>query len=164
MKERYLRWHTIEKRLAFIIYVRANVKRGEMLNKAEFVKLVKSIVAGKATSLWEAKREEKKGINTMSKEWRNECVSCDLPCIGDACPYRHVPYLICDDCGAEYEDRLYIFNGQELCSDCIADSLPKSKDEFDVYYLFEGEWLLLEDVLKELPSVTIDDMTWEGEV
>ena len=48
MKERYLRWRTIEKHPASIIYVRVNVKRIEMLSKAEFAKLAKSIVAGKA--------------------------------------------------------------------------------------------------------------------
>ena len=28
----------------------------------------------------------------MGKTYENECVSCDLPCIGDACPNRNVPH------------------------------------------------------------------------
>ena len=99
----------------------------------------------------------------MSKEWRNDCVSCGLPCLGDACQYRHVPYLICDDCESEYEDKLYILYGQELCSDCIESSLPqRATEDGDTEYEYEGEWLLIDEILDQLPQITIDDMLWEG--
>lgn len=104
----------------------------------------------------------------MSKEWRNNCCSCateSYPCIGDACQYRHVPYLICDDCGTDYEDRLYILDGQEVCADCVESNLPqRHNDEYDdTEFLYDGEWLPIDEVLELLPTVTIDDMLWEGE-
>lgn len=51
----------------------------------------------------------------------DECVSCGLPCIGSACPYRSVPHFYCDKCGDE--STLYEFEGKQLCIDCIIDRL-----------------------------------------
>lgn len=54
----------------------------------------------------------------------NECCSCateSYPCRGDLCPLRHVPHLLCDDCGKE--EKLYYYEDEMLCLDCIIDRL-----------------------------------------
>ena len=51
----------------------------------------------------------------------NECVGCGLPCVGDHCPQLHVHRYYCDKCGVE--DTLYHFDGEEVCMDCITESL-----------------------------------------
>lgn len=49
----------------------------------------------------------------------NECVGCpkDIGCIGRSCPYVNVERFYCDKCGTE--DKLYHFEGRELCADCL---------------------------------------------
>lgn len=58
--------------------------------------------------------------------YEDECVGCptELGCLGNACPKRHVPHLICDKCG-EDERTLYMLDGRELCIDCVKDELVK---------------------------------------
>lgn len=51
----------------------------------------------------------------------NECVDCDMPCIGNACKYYRVVRLYCDECGRE--EQLYDFDGEELCIKCIEKRL-----------------------------------------
>lgn len=58
----------------------------------------------------------------------NDCVGCDLPCIGNACPYRNVPHYYCDECGDEIT--LYEFEGKELCLDCIEKLLDKVEGSY----------------------------------
>ena len=58
----------------------------------------------------------------------NECVDCGLPCLGSACRYSRVTRYYCDECGEETE--LYHFEGEELCIDCIIDSLEKVEGSF----------------------------------
>ena len=55
----------------------------------------------------------------------NECVDCppDIGCIGNSCPYLHVPRFYCDECGDEAE--LYWYDDQQLCIDCIEKRLDK---------------------------------------
>ena len=55
------------------------------------------------------------------KKVENECVGCDLPCIGDSCSYRKVTRYYCDECGEE--TTLYHWDGEELCLDCIMNEL-----------------------------------------
>ena len=57
------------------------------------------------------------------KRTENECVDCGKPCIGDACPYRHVERHYCDSCGEE--DKLYLYNDEELCLLCLLDKLER---------------------------------------
>lgn len=57
------------------------------------------------------------------KKIENECVDCDLPCLGNSCPKRKVPHFYCDKCGDE--TTLYEFDGEELCIDCIEKRLDK---------------------------------------
>jgi len=67
----------------------------------------------------------------------NQCVGCDLPCIGDACSYRHVVCVDCDFCGVPadctIEDndlctecaKKYLI---DICSDMYLDDLAKALD------------------------------------
>lgn len=56
----------------------------------------------------------------------NECVGCpaETGCLGDICPNRNVVRFYCDKCH-DCCDELYHFDGQELCVDCIVQSLEK---------------------------------------
>lgn len=53
----------------------------------------------------------------------DECVECGKPCF-PSCPYKSVRHYYCDRCGDEVET-LYEYEGEELCSDCVLDSLEK---------------------------------------
>lgn len=57
-----------------------------------------------------------------------DCVDCDQPCIHEACRYYQVTRYLCDQC--EEETELYHFDGEELCADCILDSLEKVEGSF----------------------------------
>lgn len=50
----------------------------------------------------------------------DECVGCPtgMGCMGSACPYQNVKHYICDKCDDEF-DKLYYYEGRELCLDCI---------------------------------------------
>lgn len=60
------------------------------------------------------------------RQVENECVNCDLPCIGLGCPYANVVHYYCDNC--QEEETLYYFDGQELCIHCIETMLEKVED------------------------------------
>lgn len=54
----------------------------------------------------------------------NDCCGCatgSYPCLGNSCPLRHREHYYCDECGEE--DKLYEYDGRELCIDCIEKSL-----------------------------------------
>lgn len=51
----------------------------------------------------------------------NECVDCGSPCIGASCKYLNVKRYYCDQC--KFENRLYEFDGQQLCLECIVERL-----------------------------------------
>lgn len=55
-------------------------------------------------------------------EYTNDCVQCGLPCF-DSCRYKNVPHLHCDRCGEE--ETLYEFDGEQLCAECVIESLRK---------------------------------------
>ena len=61
-------------------------------------------------------------------EERSNCVDCGFPCMGPAC--RNGAYMakICDRCGDEVE-RLYEFDGEELCANCIFEELVEVEPE-----------------------------------
>ncbi len=65
-------------------------------------------------------KEERKGTNIMARLYRDECAGCppEKGCLGSSCPYSSVEYLICDECGDEFEF-LYDYDGEELCQDCL---------------------------------------------
>ena len=55
-------------------------------------------------------------------DYENDCVDCGLPCF-NACKYKNVPHYYCDECGAE--TKLFRFDGEELCLECIAGRLDE---------------------------------------
>lgn len=58
----------------------------------------------------------------MAKRIENECVGCppEIGCLGSACIHKKVTRYYCDECKYEYEpDELYVFDGEELCHDCL---------------------------------------------
>jgi hypothetical protein len=54
----------------------------------------------------------------------SDCVDCGLPCQYEACPHYKVVRYICDDCDYEVDD-LFLFDGQELCIDCVEPRLER---------------------------------------
>ena len=60
-------------------------------------------------------------------KYENECCDCAVPgypCMGDTCPNINVKHLYCDKCSEDCEE-LYVFDGEELCRDCLLDSFDK---------------------------------------
>ena len=49
-------------------------------------------------------------------KYENQCYSCGQPCIN--CGLKHVPVLICDECGQEVE-RLFKVDYDHVCAECI---------------------------------------------
>lgn len=58
----------------------------------------------------------------------DDCVGCpaEMGCLGQSCPKVNVPHYYCDSCGEEAE--LYMFEGEELCIDCILSRLDKVRE------------------------------------
>ena len=58
----------------------------------------------------------------------DECVGCppERGCLGEACPNRNIPVLVCDHCGEE-PDELYLYDvdGEQLCSECLKEHFEK---------------------------------------
>ena len=54
--------------------------------------------------------------------YEDECVGCptEIGCLGSACPNRNVPHLYCDKCKEDVE-KLYKYDGEELCVECLLD-------------------------------------------
>lgn len=61
----------------------------------------------------------------MVKTKVNGCCGCAAPaypCMGSTCPnLQEYEVLICDKCKDEV-DKLYIVDGDELCSDCALET------------------------------------------
>lgn len=58
----------------------------------------------------------------MGKTYENECVGCDLPCMGSACPNRRVAHYFCDSCEDEFEPEALYYDDvtdEELCATCF---------------------------------------------
>lgn len=62
------------------------------------------------------------------KKIENECVGCppEMGCLGSSCPNLNVVRYYCDEC--REEAKLYHYDGQELCIDCIEKSLEEVTD------------------------------------
>ena len=54
----------------------------------------------------------------------NQCVGCDLPCMGESCINRNVEVHYCDKCGEEL-DEIFEVDGEELCEECLKDMFRK---------------------------------------
>ena len=66
------------------------------------------------------------------KKLESNCVGCTdlgLHCLGDSCPNANVVRYYCDECGCE--DKLYHYDGKELCQDCLLEKFEVVKDEND---------------------------------
>lgn len=52
--------------------------------------------------------------------YENECVGCDLPCLGSSCSLTHVSHYYCDICGDELsqEDIYSKDDDYIICNDC----------------------------------------------
>ena len=52
-------------------------------------------------------------------QYKNECVDCGLPCLGESCPYKKVEYHYCDCCDDEIDyDDIKRERNNEYCPDC----------------------------------------------
>ena len=63
--------------------------------------------------------------DNMAIRIEDDCCGCALPCIN--CGRSRAVHHYCDHCDEETE--LYIFEGQELCIDCIKKLLEKVRQE-----------------------------------
>lgn len=90
------------------------------------------------------------------------CCGCTAfgDCMGSACPNYEKTFYICDDC--DKQEKLYYFDGYELCLDCILERLKYVEEEFatceecnsnDDLYWFEGEMLCADCIEKRLERV-----------
>ena len=63
-------------------------------------------------------------------EYEDCCVGCpkEMGCLGDSCPNKNVPVLICDICGCEV-DELWEHDGKEYCFECLQEELDFRKVE-----------------------------------
>ena len=66
--------------------------------------------------------------------FENECVGCPphMGCLGSACPYANVPYVVCDKCGEDIDPDSPRYNLDEeyhVCENCEPD-----EEEDDGYY------------------------------
>lgn len=64
--------------------------------------------------------------------YENLCVSCpsNMGCIGDACMYRNVPVLTCDECGSEVDELYEVdFDNDQRCLDCLLEVVGAKKVE-----------------------------------
>lgn len=60
-------------------------------------------------------------------KYEDECYGCateSYPCLGSACPNRHVKHLYCDECDDEVEE-VYDFEGIQLCEKCRLKKFEK---------------------------------------
>lgn len=58
---------------------------------------------------------------------RNECCDCATgayPCLGESCGRRHTPHLVCDRCGYDDVDLLYMLGSEQLCRSCVEKYAP----------------------------------------
>lgn len=69
------------------------------------------------------------------KKLENDCCGCateSYRCLGDACQCRNVAHYYCDNCGSEVGvdcDELYEYDGEQLCGECVLESLDKVKTD-----------------------------------
>lgn len=63
--------------------------------------------------------------------FKDGCVDCGLPCLGNLCPHKREACLICDCCKIE-TDRLFECGDEQLCADCLTDAIPLvNQDEYE---------------------------------
>ena len=55
-------------------------------------------------------------------KYENDCVGCPQGCVH--CGRDKTQHIYCDRCGADCEE-LYVFDGEELCEDCLKDNFER---------------------------------------
>lgn len=61
----------------------------------------------------------------MTIRYENDCCGCAVPaypCLGNSCTLRHQKHYCRDNCHDEVE-KLYRFDGMELCESCVLERL-----------------------------------------
>lgn len=99
--------------------------------------------------------------------FRNECVDCGLPCMGNSCPHMNVPHSFCDECGTE-SLQLFDVDGMKVCKKCLDNMFDfriiETEDEVfvceecgrvtDILYDVDGEEVCDECFYGYFPEVT----------
>lgn len=78
----------------------------------------------------ESHLRQTRGVIQMIR-YVDECVGCSsmgLFCLGASCPNRNVRRFFCDCCQQEAE-RLFIYNGDELCEYCFGEAVGVEPSE-----------------------------------
>lgn len=76
-----------------------------------------------------------KGVRQKMVRIENDCCSCAVPgypCRGDSCPLRHAKHYYCDCCRVEVDlewTKLYEYDGEELCEECLLEKVPTVKGD-----------------------------------
>lgn len=92
----------------------------------------------------------------------DNCVGpCPMGCIH--CGKSHEVNLFCDECGAEYQEELFMYEGKELCWECykkeflskICDDMDETKCsscgcEAEEMFQIEGHEWVCEDCLMNM--------------
>jgi len=106
----------------------------------------------------------------MGYTWENDCVGCN-PCRGCSKKYDYKRYF-CDSCDdtADEDNPLYIVGNEELCEDCLLESLMQKEcddmddtrcalcgEEAETLYLIDGSWYCRDCALEQFEKVYIDD-------
>lgn len=60
----------------------------------------------------------------------NQCVDCELPCLGSSCRYRNVPVFYCDRCGDE--GAKYRIDNEDYCEDCAKKYIQEVFDDLSL--------------------------------
>lgn len=76
--------------------------------------------------------------------FENQCVSCDLPCIYQSCPYWSVAVAECDVC--HDEDVVCRLEGEDLCEKCANKRLQEVFDTLTIEEKAKALELEIEDI------------------
>jgi len=63
--------------------------------------------------------------------YENECVGCDLPCLGSSCSLTHVPHYYCDICGDELVETEIAYRDDDYieCINCHEEEEQPDKED-----------------------------------
>ena len=84
----------------------------------------------------------------------NNCVSCDLPCIGTVCPNHERFAQLCDVCGIDEAE--YYADGEYYCEPCLEEQIKYLFHEMS----FEER---VSTVFTEFRRVDASEVGYDGE-
>lgn len=104
------------------------------------------------------------------KDYRNDCVCCDVPCSN--CGRKHTPITVCDYCGKEITRDGYKFEGEDFCPDCLSQYLinrffSERREDAEKYFVDRApfcEDLLLNEIQNEWSDKELYDNLSEESV